>query len=102
MAPCRTASRRSACLQTLFHRKLPQFSTAPNARHAPVSKAARLPGLQSVKVVGPLRERIRCLHYSRRTEEAYVYWVRAFIRFRGLRHPNELSDHEVEQFYAAR
>lgn len=25
------------------------------------------------------------LHYSRRTEQAYLYWARAFIRFHGLR-----------------
>lgn len=80
-----------------LHRMLPQFSAAPNARHAPARKAAKLPGLQSVKVLDQLRERIRYLHYSRRTEEAYVYWVRAFIRFHGLRHPNELGGHEVEQ-----
>jgi hypothetical protein len=30
-----------------------------------------------------LRERIRLMHYSRRTEQAYVYWCRAFIRFHG-------------------
>jgi hypothetical protein len=27
------------------------------------------------------------LHYSLRTEEAYLYWCKAFIRFHGLRHP---------------
>ena len=26
-------------------------------------------------------------HYSRCTEKAYVYWCRAFIQFRGIRHP---------------
>ncbi len=38
------------------------------------------------------------MHYSLRTEEAYVYWVRAYIRFHGLRHPAELSNAEVESF----
>jgi len=32
------------------------------------------------------RERVRYLHYSRRTEQAYVHWCKAFIRFHGLRH----------------
>ncbi len=45
-----------------------------------------------------LRERIRYLHYSIRTEEVYVYWVRAFIRFHGRRHPNGLGSDEVEAF----
>lgn len=56
------------------------------------------PPLQSVKVLDQLRERIRYLHYSIRTEEAYVHWVRAFIRFHGLRHPATLTGVEVEAF----
>jgi integron integrase len=57
-----------------------------------------LPPLKSVKVLDRLRERVRYLHYSIRTEEAYVYWVRAFIRFHGRRHPATLGGPEVEQF----
>lgn len=45
-----------------------------------------------------LRMQIRYMHYSLRTEEAYVHWVRAFIRYHGLRHPAELSGPEVEAF----
>ncbi|WP_425278202.1 phage integrase N-terminal SAM-like domain-containing protein [Enterobacter hormaechei] len=51
---------------------------------------APLPPLRSVKVLDQLRERIRYLHYSLRTEQAYVHWVRAFIRFHGVRHPATL------------
>ncbi len=47
---------------------------------------APLPPLRSVKVLDQLRERIRYLHYSLPTEQAYVHWVRAFIRFHGVRH----------------
>jgi site-specific recombinase XerD len=35
---------------------------------------------------------------SRRTEEAYVYWIRRFVRFSGLRHPSELGSAEVRRF----
>lgn len=45
-----------------------------------------------------LRAQVRYMHYSLRTEQAYVHWVRAFIRFHGLRHPAELSGAEVEAF----
>jgi site-specific recombinase XerD len=38
------------------------------------------------------------MHYSLRTEEAYVHWVRAYIRYHGLRHPAELSGADVEAF----
>lgn len=59
---------------------------------------ADLPPLRAVKVLDQLRERIRYLHYSRRTEEAYVHWVRAFIRFHGIRHPSTMGAGEVEAF----
>lgn len=57
-----------------------------------------LPALQSTRLLDQLRERIRLLHYSRRTEDAYVHWCRAFIRFHGIRHPAEMSGPEVEAF----
>lgn len=44
-----------------------------------------------------LVERARYLHYSIRTEEAYVYWVRQFVAWAG-RHPRELGRREVEGF----
>lgn len=56
------------------------------------------PALMSKRLLDQLRERIRYMHYSLRTEEAYVYWVRFFIRWHGLRHPREMGAPEVEQF----
>lgn len=66
-----------------------------------LTPAAR-PPLQSVRLLDQVRERIRYLHYSLRTEQAYLYWVRAFVRFHGMRHPRELAGEEVEQFLNAR
>jgi integron integrase len=57
-----------------------------------------LPALKSVKLLDQLRERIRYLHYSLRTEDTYVHWARAFIHFHGLRHPATLGGTEVEAF----
>ena len=57
-----------------------------------------LPPLQAPRLMDQLRERIRYLHYSRRTEQAYVHWCRAFIRFHGLRHPAEMGATEVQAF----
>nr|WP_326541720.1 integron integrase [Pseudorhodoferax sp.] len=59
---------------------------------------APLPALRAVKLLDRLRERIRLMHYSRRTEDAYVYWCRAFIRFHGLRHPADLGKDDIEGF----
>jgi integron integrase len=38
------------------------------------------------------------MHYSIRTEEAYVHWVGAFVRFHEMRHPSEMGGPEVEAF----
>ena len=38
------------------------------------------------------------MHYSLRTEEAYVYWVRGFVRWAGLRHPRTLGAVEVQGY----
>jgi len=50
------------------------------------------------KLLDQLRERIRLKHYSKRTEQAYVQWVRRYIYFHGKRHPAELGKAEVESF----
>ena len=39
------------------------------------------------KLLDKVRERIRTLHYSLRTEEAYVNWIKRFILLHGKRHP---------------
>lgn len=65
-------------------------TSLPAARHAPPARSGPLPALRSVKVLDQLRERVRYLHDSRRTEQAYGHWCKAFIRFHGLRHPRDL------------
>ncbi|MCO5123803.1 MAG: integron integrase [Rhizobacter sp.] len=57
-----------------------------------------LPPLKAAKLLDQVRERIRYLHYSIRTEQSYVHWVRAFVRFHGLRHPRDMGGPEVESF----
>jgi integron integrase len=49
-------------------------------------------------LLGALRQQIRYHHYSLRTEEAYVIWVRAFLRHHNLRHPAEMGREEIEGF----
>lgn len=58
----------------------------------------RNPPLQSVRLLDQLRERIRYLHYSLRTEQTYLYWVRFFIRWHGLKHPREMGASHLEAF----
>lgn len=54
--------------------------------------------MASPKLLVQVRLAIRRRHYSRRTEEAYVHWVRRFVRFHGLRHPAEMGAAEVTEF----
>jgi len=51
-----------------------------------------------LRLVDQVREHIRYRHYSIRTEHAYVHWIKAFIRFHGLRHPVEMGAAQVEAF----
>jgi integron integrase len=53
---------------------------------------------QPPRLLDLVRQQTRLLHYSIRTEEAYVRWVRSFIRFHGLRHPGEMARAEIEAF----
>jgi hypothetical protein len=55
----------------------------------------------SPKLLTQLRHAIRLRQYSRRTEEAYVGWVRRYVRFSGLRHPRELDAEDVRRFLTA-
>ena len=55
-------------------------------------KPERSPFLDAVRVA------IRVRHYSYRTEQAYVQWVKRFILFSGKRHPSEMGEAEVAAF----
>jgi integron integrase len=45
-----------------------------------------------------VRDRLRLLHYSIRTEESYCDWIVRFIRFHKMRHPNTMGAAEIEAF----
>jgi integron integrase len=53
---------------------------------------------QPVRLLEALRQQVRSLHYSIRTEEAYVHWVRAFVHFHQRRHPVDLGGADVQAF----
>jgi len=50
------------------------------------------------KLLDQLRAVIRTMHYSIRTEQAYVDWARRFILFHHKRHPQEMGKEEIESF----
>jgi integrase len=50
------------------------------------------------RLLDRVRQSIRTRHYSRRTEEAYVFWIKRFLVFHGMRHPDEMGSAEVASF----
>jgi integron integrase len=53
---------------------------------------------QQPKLLTQARAVIRARHYSLRTEETYLRWIKRFIRFHGIRHPRDMGVQEVRQF----
>lgn len=53
---------------------------------------------QPPRLLDQLRERLRTLNYSIRTEQVYVDWARRFILYHGKRHPRDMGAAEVESF----
>ncbi len=50
------------------------------------------------RLLDQVRKAIRVRHYSLRTEEAYVHWIRAFILFHQKRHPRQMGAEEIQAF----
>lgn len=56
---------------------------------------------QPPRLLDRMREKLRVKHYSIRTEQSYLDWVRRYIRFHGMKHPSELGAQAVEAFLTA-
>ncbi len=52
----------------------------------------------SPRLLDQVRERIRVKHYSLRTEQAYLGWIKRYIFFHDKRHPRDMGKLEVEAF----
>src|SRR5438034_10909446 len=50
------------------------------------------------KLLDRVRDTIRLKHYSIRTEQAYVDWIKRFILFHGKRHPADMGAPEIVAF----
>jgi integron integrase len=53
---------------------------------------------EAPRLLEQVREAIRVRHYSLRTEQTYVGWIKRFILFHGKRHPRDMGGQEVQQF----
>ena len=54
--------------------------------------------LSAPRLLDQVRDRIRRKYYSIRTEQAYLHWVKAFVRFHGMKHPATMGAAELESF----
>jgi integron integrase len=89
----------------------PSFRAGPSpAAVIPISRPAigQLAAPQATVLEAPpprLLDRVRAVlrarHFSPRTEESYVAWIRRFILFHGRRHPDELGEQEITGFLNA-
>jgi hypothetical protein len=69
----------------------------------PLSTVTPFPGTapgqhQPPKLLDRVRIAIRTRHYSLRTEEAYVGWIRRYIFFHNKRHPADMGEPEINSF----
>ena len=72
--------------------QLPGGNVSDNATPLAAEHGAR------PRLLAMAREAIRRRHYSYRTGETYLHWMKRFILFSGKRHPRELGAEEVTAF----
>ena len=56
------------------------------------------PAPHTKKLLDQYRDTLRIKHYSPRTEDTYITWVKNYILFNNKRHPKEMGVPEIEQF----
>jgi integron integrase len=84
-----------------------QLSPSASRFSSPVFSSTTRPALSVVSPAPPprlldrVRDALQTRHYSRRTEKAYVGWIRRYILFHRKRHPSEMGALEVTQFLTA-
>ena len=54
--------------------------------------------MREKKLLDRVRDTLRRLNYAYRTEQAYVSWIKRYIFYHNLKHPEDLSEHEIEAF----
>jgi integron integrase len=51
-----------------------------------------------VKLLDQVREQLRLKHYSYRTEQVYLHWIKRYILFHHKHHPSEMGEEEIRAF----
>lgn len=81
-----------------LHASGPVSYAAVSRGRALAVRESRPPAPPKPRLLDRVRQALRARHMSRRTEEAYVAWIRRFIFFHNKRHPAEMGAPEVTKF----
>src|SRR6266849_10354740 len=73
---------------------------APRAAVLAVREIGPAPAAKP-RLLDRVRDAIRARHYSRRTEKAYIAWIRRYIFFHGKRHPLEMGAPELTRYLSS-
>jgi integron integrase len=84
-------------MQAPINRTLAVIDGGLNAKGSVRTPAA----VQQPRLLDQVRLAIRTRHYSYKTEESYVHWIKRFIFFNKKRHPAEMSEKEIAQFLSS-
>jgi len=78
----------------------PTPSYAIGVRRGPPLAVREVPASVASKprLLDRVRAAVRARHYSRRTEKAYVAWIRRYILYHGKRHPLDMGGPEASKF----
>jgi len=60
-----------------------------------------IPSAPKPKLIDQVHQAIRTRHFSPKTEESYVHWIKRFIFFHNKRHPAEMGEKEIAQFLSS-
>ncbi len=84
-----------------------QDAPLPLSQASPTSPSCAAQAISGAAITSPpklldqVRNALRVRHYSYRTEESYLAWIRRYILFHGKRHPREMSAAEVTEFQSS-
>jgi hypothetical protein len=94
--------RRSGVAGNRWHApRLLALAWPPSDPHRKSTNPLAWPRPSAPRLLDRVRGALRARHYSPRTEEAYVGWIRRYVLFHNKRHPDQMSEAEVSAFLTA-
>src|SRR6266536_2060250 len=81
--------------------KIDRLNRDRTAASSAAQTASALASAAKPRLLDQIRQAIRTRHYSPRTEETYVHWIRRFIFFHNKRHPVEMAEPEIARFLSS-